>query len=272
MELPCRSEILFHRPIWGTSPFLLCRTVTPPEFRHLKLQCNCRDCYLSRIRTQSDYLTHPFGSRSDPPRSRYELSKVLRVKLDMDHDVFAVNNSTVLLKMMGTDSNVATYNDPIVPVMSVRSLEDIVRDRLVHDPGNRSLNGLFFSRLQVFDLRRKGPRLLRRARRSHSIRPSLPLYDLPEIVDLWTSTTVDYDEDQLDISNSVATFPSSIERLVSEKHFHDRRGLTYVFSDSSIMSNSGSRRPKRNRSLVSSLHPIFLSRQVIFNLIVYISL
>ena len=249
MDLPSRSEILFHRPVWGANPFLLCHTVTPPEVRHLRSCCNCRDCYVSRVRTVSNYLSHPFGSHSDPPRGRYELSRVLRYKLDMDRDVFAVNNSVVLLQMIGSEPICVATSMPIVPVMSVRSIEDLVRDLLVSDSGNRSLNGLFFDRLQIFDLRRKGPRLLRRARRSHAIRPLL--YDLPETYDPWTSTSFVSDEVQLDVTNSVATFPSSIERLVFEKHFHGRRGLTYEFSDSSTMSKPPTRRPKRNRSLVS---------------------
>ena len=251
MDVPSRYEISFHRPIWGTNPFLLCRTVTPLEFRDLKIQCNCRDCYLSRTRTLSDYFTHPFGSRSDPPRGRFELSKILRYRLDMDHDVFAADNSVILLKMIDSDpTHVATFTDSIVPIVSRRSLKKIVRDLLVSDPGNRSLNGLFYSRLQIFDLRRKGPRLLRRARRSHCIRPSPFLYDLQETTDPWTSTSADTDQVQLDMSNSVATFPSSIERLISERHFHDRRELIYDFSES-IMSDLSTRRQKRSRSLVS---------------------
>ena len=251
MAVPSWSEIRFHKPVWGLNPFLLCRTVTPIELRDLKICCNCRDCYSSRSRAISDYLTHPFGSRSDPPRGRYELSKILRYKLDMVHDVFAFDNSVILLKMLESDSAcVATFADSILPIVSVRSLKNLVRDLLVSDSGNRSLNGLFYSRLQVFDLRRKGPRLLRRARRSHCIRPGPFLHDLQETVDPWTSSSCDIDEVQMDVSKCVATFPSSIERLVLEKHFHGRRELTYDFSGSSIMSESASRRQKRSRSLV----------------------
>ena len=258
MEVPSWSEIRFHKPVWGLNPFLLCRTVTPIELRDLKICCNCRDCYSSRSRAISDYLSHPFGSRSDPPRGRYELSKILRYKLDMVHDVFAFDNSVILLKMLESDSAcVATFADSILPIVSVRSLRDLVRDLLISDSGNRSLNGLFFSRLHVYDLRRKGPRLLRRARRSHCIRPGPFLYDLQETVDPWTSVSCDTSEVPVHVSNCVATFPSSIERLVFEKHFSDRRGLIYDFSGSSIMSESSSRRQKRSRSLVSSLFAYF---------------
>merc|ERR1711911_493214 len=127
MEVPTRSEIQFHRPIWGTNPFLLCRTVTPPEFRDLRLRCNCRDCYSSRTRAISNYFSHPFGSRSDPPRGRYELSKILRYRLDMDHDVFASDNSVILLKMISSDPTYVATFDTIVPVVSVRSLRHLVR-------------------------------------------------------------------------------------------------------------------------------------------------
>lgn len=258
MELPSRSEILFHKPIWGTTPFLLCRSVTPVDLRDSKKRCNCRDCYLSRTRTVSDYLSHPFGSRSNPPRGSHEFAQHLRNKWDMDRDVFALDNSIILLKMIDSDSDVvATFNDPIRPVISIGYIQAVVRDLLIEDPGDRSLNGLFYDRLKVYDLRRKGPRLLRRARRSHSIRPHASLYDLPEIVDTWGIDGRVYFDPPDDFSNSsVANFPSSIERLVYEGHFHDRTRLTFEFSDPSKMSKRIPRR-KRSRSAVSCY---FMSR------------
>ena len=258
MDLPSRSEILFHKPIWGQTPFLLCRSVTPVDLRDSKKRCNCRDCYLSRTRTVSHYLSHPFGSRSDPPRGRHEFALHLRNKWDMDRDIFALSNSIILLKMIDSDSDVvATFNDPIRPVISIGYIQAVVRDLLIEDPGDRSLNGLFYDRLKVYDLRRKGPRLLRRARRSHSIRPVSSLYDLPEIVDDWTSNGRVYFDPPNDFpKNSVANFPSSVERLVHEGHFHDRSCLTFEFSGPTKMSKRAPRR-KRSRSAVSF---IFVSR------------
>ena len=250
MEFPDRDEILYHKPIWGTNPFLLCRTVTPADLRDSRSRCNCRDCYLSRIRSISNYLSHPFGSRSDPPRGPFEFSSMLRSKNDMVHDVFATDNSIVLLNMIFSGSEIVATNDRIYPVNSIDFIRDRVRDRLTDDPGDRSLNGLFFSRLKVFDLRRKGPRLLRRARRSHSIPPSVPLYDLPEIVDTWCSGSHIFREPDIVPPDFVANFPGSIEQLVHKGHFHDRQGLKFDFR-SFIMSDQTPRRRKRSRSVVS---------------------
>lgn len=252
MDFPDRSELLYHKPVWGANPFLLCRTVTPLDFRDLRLVCNCCDCYISRIRTASDFLTHPFGSRCDPPRGRYELAQVLRSRLDTDRDVFATDNSIVLLNMLQTDPSVATLG-LVVPVMSLSMIRSGVQDLLVSDPGNRSLNGLFYDRLKFFDLRRKGPRLLRRARRSHSIAPDPFLYDHPEIVDTWSAHESVFRDPHFEYPDFVAKFPSSIERLVHDRHFHDRRELNFKFSSSSNMSNSPHPRvKKRSRSLVSA--------------------
>lgn len=250
MDFPNRDELLYHKSNWGKSPFLLCRTVTPADLRDLRSRCNCRDCYMSRIRSISNCLSHPFGSRSDPPRGPFEFSSMLRSKHDMAHDLFAIDNSIILSNMIISGSkNVATTNH-IYPVNSISYIRDRIRDRLNDDPGDRSLNGLFFSRLKVFDLRRKGPRLLRRARRSHSIPPPFPLYDLPEIVDTWCSGDHIFCESDIISPDFVANFPGSIEQLVHKSHFHDRQNLSYDFR-SFIMSDQTPRRRKRSRSVVS---------------------
>ena len=256
MLLPTRREIWVHKPVWGPSSFLLCQTATPAEFRDLRYQCNCPPCYSSRSRAHANELCHPFGSKSDPPMSKYRFARFLRDLFDTKTDCFAKSNAIVLVGMMYSDPN-NSYFDQWATEMTSSDLKRRLRYSLTHQamtmiPSNfRSFSGLFYSRLHVFNLRRKGPRLLTRARRSHSIAPSAILGSISEDTDTWCPGF------QTDASSEwngsipiFAKLHGFIENLVFTGHFHRSMSLTSKFRFGS-MSDATKKRPKRLRSLVS---------------------
>ena len=190
MNLPTRLEIQRHKVTWGAAPFLICRTVTPLEFREFRTHCNCFPCRRSRIHLRADLLSHPFGSHLDVPLTRYRYARELRFTYDVKKDIFAKSNALVLLSMMFTDHENRSFDDwPMyIPRKSARRL---IQDLLSKHPSDhRSLNGLFFSALMWYSPVRKGPRLFRRALRSHSICPQFPISKIPESVDTWCSDFV----------------------------------------------------------------------------------
>ena len=251
MLYPSSTEIHLHKVLWGAAPFLVCRTVTPLDVRSERSCCNCEPCRSSRRRTRMDALSHPFGNHYDPPVSRYELARKLRSKHDICRDVFARDNAVVLLNMMVTEPIFVAICPVFAEGLSLRyHVQDVICD--VPDEF-RSLTGLFFSRLKIYDLRHKGCKLLRRALRSHSIPPPLTLWTVPEVYDPW-STSVEVLSEPTGILPkfpNFSNFPSSIERLVRERHFHGTRALNFEFSGLTEMSDSSSRGRKSRRSLVS---------------------
>ena len=251
MDLPSRLDIQRHKLSWGADQFLICRSVTPPEFRELD-SCNCFPCRKSRIYFYANLLSHPFGSHVNPPMSRFAYSEYLRSTLDLKNDIFAESNAFSLLRMMFTDPENRSF-DHWPMYISPKTVPGLVRDLLsTHPLDNRSLNGLFYSALRWHSLKRKGPRLLMRARRSHSVRPSPHLYSIPETYDTWCSkASPDFDVPEFSVRYpDFAKFPSSIERLVRDGYFHNR--VNRKFSDF-VMSDSTptNQRFKRTRSLVS---------------------
>ena len=160
--------------------------------------------------------------------------------------------------MMFTDRDNRSFDHwPVsIPLKSVRGL---VQDLLsTHPLDHRSLNGLFYTTLQWHSPIRKGPRLLRRALRSHSVRPSFPIDRIPESTDTWCSDSR-FDLDDYYLSPGpypdFAKFRSSVERLVHDRHFHDRNFYYrnyYSFSGFTMSDPPQINRFKRTRSLVSS--------------------
>ena len=259
MLVPSRSEILYHKVVWGVSPFLVCRTVSPPNVREFRAHCNCDSCRSSRRRGQMEALSHPFGRSYDPPMSRYQLSRMLRNRFDVCRNAFARKNATVLLNMMVTDPDFVALCPVYEAGMSLRNhVKELVCD---FSDEYRSLNGLFFEKIRVYDLRKKGFQLLSRSLRSHSIPPSLHLWSVPEVIDLWWSDSI------ADICAEPYTDPekypdfskfgSSVERLVLGNHFSGSRTLNYDFSGSTVMSDSNGKRLKTRRSLVSTVFVAF---------------
>lgn len=251
MNLPSRLEILRHKVSWGADPFLICRSITPVEVREFRSACNCFPCRRSRLHYQADRLSHPFGSHLDYPVSRFRYSLHLRKSCDTRVDLFARSNAVCLLRMMFTDRENRSFDDwPIlIPRKSIRGL---VQDVISTQSGtHRSLHGLFYSALDWYHPIRKGPRLLRRARRSHSICPQFPITKIPESTDTWCSDSTPLDDyiTPNTLYPDFAKSPSSIERLVLERHFHGRVNLN--FSDSIMSERPKNARNKRTRSLVS---------------------
>ena len=256
MQLPSQTDIRRHKVVWGVSPFLVCRTVTPLDVRPFRAHCNCDSCRPSRRRSRMEALSHPFGRYYDPPMSHFQLARTLRSRFDVCRNVFARENALCLLNMMVTEPNFVA----LCPVNSGLSLCNHVKEVICDIPSEfRSLNGLFFEKLKVYDLRHKGSKLMCRALRSHSIPPAFRLWSVPEVVDPWTSETEMCTEPPCDLPKfpNFSKYTSSIERLVFDRHFYGPRALNYQFRELVVMSDSSKKRQKSRRSLVSTYFILF---------------
>ena len=248
-----REKISRHKIRWHDNPFLLCRTVTPLSVREARVFCNCPECYDSRRRNDRFMLSHPLGSFVSPPTDHDTFSRELR-GLDTVR-CFARRDLQTLLCMIHTNPDIPlsqpSWDIEYLKTWSGPLMRDQIRflkDR-AHLGCSGSFGGIIYHRLDTFS-DRKGPRLLRRALRSHSISPFGPKSRLFPI----RETFGDYiGRFQNHRNIAFGLIPGTIEYLTVHKCFY--RGTKIVFSGPEFTMGDGPP-PKRKKlssmSLVSS--------------------
>ena len=184
-----RKRVRRHRVRWDSDPFLICRTVTPLALRDMRVRCNCVGCLESRRRTDRTFLSHPLGSFADPPTDKFTFALELR-EVDVVSK-FCRDDAIVTLGMLGLNDDFEflqpSWDVNYISTWSNSELRDHVTYLEDEYPFTcrESLKGINYRRLALHDSRHKGPRLLMRALRSHSVQPygHTRLYKIPEKYD-----------------------------------------------------------------------------------------
>ena len=178
------DRVLRHKVLWDENPFLLCRTVTPLSVREKRLFCNCPECYKSRRMADRYCMSHPFGSFVDPPCDKNTFSWELR-EADIKQ-CFSYKDAQIILAMIQTDPE-AKYKHSSSPLLwPPRVVKQHVEFLINEWPIEYgvSLLGTKYERLRTY-FRSKGPNMLKRALRSHSLSPfgRTSLYTIREKTD-----------------------------------------------------------------------------------------